>query len=307
MKQNNDCSIGGCEELTLLQAQLLSLQQEHQERELQLRERIKELDCLYKLTKLIEKNEDSLEKILHGAVNLLLVSWQYPEITCARIRYRKQVFQSSNFKKTQWKQKAPIVISGIEEGTVEVYYLKKSPGLDEGPFLKEERLLIDAVSNRIAKAAERINTRRQLQVERQALQDANAALHDSLIQSQQEKKAVGVSIQAKVDKIVIPIFYALQAESSSNQLEYLELLEKNLKDIISPFVEKSQEFMAKLSPVEIQISNMIKHGLSTKEIARIRGISPATVNRHRESIRRKLNITNRKVNLTSYLNKIVDE
>lgn len=307
MKQNNECSIGGCEELSLLQAQLMSLQREHQQRELQLRERIKELDCLYKLTKLIEKNEDSLDKILQGAINLLLVSWQYPKITCARIRYREQTFQSSNFKTTRWKQKAPIVISGIKEGVVEVYYLKKSPRLDEGPFLKEERLLIDAVSNRIAKAAERINTRRQLKVERQALQDANAALHDSLVQSQREKKKVGVSIQAKVDKIVIPILYALQAEMSSNQLEYLELLKKNLENIISPFVEKSQVIMSKLSPIEIQIGNMIKHGLSTKEIARIRGISPATVNRHRESIRRKLDITNRKVNLTSYLNNIEDK
>jgi len=307
MKQNNECPVGGCEELSSLRTQLLSLQQEHQERELQLRERIKELDCLYKMTKLIEKNENSLEKILQGAIDLLLVSWQYPEITCARIRYREQTFQSSNFKTTQWKQKAPIIISGLKEGAVEIYYLKRSPRLDEGPFLNEERLLIDAVSNRIARAAERINTRRQLQVERQALQDANAALHDSLVQSQREKKMVGVSIQAKVDKIVVPILYALQAEMSSNQFEYLELLKKNLKDIISPFVEKSKVFRSKLSPVEIQISNMIKHGLSTKEIARIRRISPATVNRHRESIRRKLDITNRKVNLTSYLNNIVDE
>ena len=295
------------EELVLLQSQLSSLQQEHQERELQLRERIKELDCLYTLTNIIEKNENSLDKILQETVALLPTSWQYPEITCAKISYRKQVIQSSNFKSTQWKQKAPIVISGLKEGVVEVHYLKKRPRLDEGPFLKEERLLIDAVSNRIAKAAERISTQRQLDVERQALQDANAALHDSLVQSQREKKMVGVSIQAKIDKIITPIFYALQAEMNPGQFEYLELLKKNLDDIISPFVEMSQTGMSRLSPIELQVANMIKHGLSTKEIARIRGISPATVNRHRESIRRKLDITNRKINLISYLNNIVNE
>ena len=295
------------EELVLLQSQLSSLQQEHQERELQLRERIKELDCLYTLTNIIEKNENSLDKILQETVALLPISWQYPEITCAKISYRKQVMQSSNFKSTQWKQKAPIIISGLKEGVVEVHYLKKRPRLDEGPFLKEERLLIDAVSNRIAKAAERISTQRQLDVERQALQDANAALHDSLVQSQREKKMVGVSIQAKIDKIIAPIFYALQAEIKPGQFEYLELLKKNLDDIISPFVEMSQTGVSRLSPIELQVANMIKHGLSTKEIARIRGISPATVNRHRESIRRKLDITNRKINLTSYLNNIVNE
>ncbi len=194
----------------------------------------------------------------------------------------------------------------IEKNT-RVHYLKKRPRLDEGPFLKEERQLIDAVSNRIAKAAERISTQRQLQVERQALQDANAALHDSLVQSQKEKKMLGVSIQAKIDKIITPILYALQAEMNSSQHEYLELLKKNLADIITPFVEGSQKIMGKLSPVELQICNMIKNGLSTKGIASIRGISPATVNRHRESIRRKLDLTNSKVNLISYLNNIVNE
>lgn len=307
MNKSGECSAGTCEELASLKAQLLSLQQEYQERELQLGERIKELDCLYKLTKLIEKNENSLKKILQGTIALLPVSWQYPEIACARIRYRDQVFQSNNFKPTQWKQKSPIVISGLQEGVVEVHYLKKRERQDEGPFLKEERLLIDAVSNRIAKAAERINTQRQLQVERQALQDANAALHDSLVQSQREKQRIGVSVQAKVDKIITPIFYALQAEMSARQFEYLELLKKNLDDIISPFVERGQEAISRLSPIELQVSNMIKHGLSSKEIARIRKSSPSTVNRHRESIRRKLGITNRKVNLTSYLNNIAEE
>ncbi|PLX81065.1 MAG: helix-turn-helix transcriptional regulator [Desulfuromonas sp.] len=307
MSQSNECLVGNCDTLELLQGQLLSLQQEHQEREVQLRERIKELDCLYRLTKLIEENEDSLDQILLGAVELLPVSWQHPVITCARIRFREQTFQSNNFKATQWQQKAPLIVSGLKEGTVEVYYLKKMPRLDEGPFLKEERLLIDAVSNHIAKAAERINTLRQLQVERQALQDANAALHDSLVQSQRDKRKFAASIQGKIDKIISPILYALQKEMKTSQLEYLELLKKYLEDITSPFVEKSGLFMSKLSPVEFQIGNMIKYGLSTKEIARIRGISPATVNRHRESIRRKLDLTNRKVNLTSYLNNIVDE
>lgn len=275
--------------------------------EAQLRERVKELNCLYELANLIENNENSVESIMQGTVSLLPGSWQYPEIACARIRYRDRVFQTKEFRPTQWRQKSPIMIFGFEEGRVEVHYLKKKPQLDEGPFLKEERQLIDAVSNRIAKAMEKINTQRQLQVERQALQDANAALHDSLVQSQREKNMLGASIQAKIDKIITPILYALQAEMNPGQREYLELLKKNLGNIVTPFVEGSQKVMSILSPVEVQICNMIKNGLSTKEIAHIRGISPATVNRHRESIRRKLELTNRKINLTSYLNKILNE
>ena len=151
--------------------------------ELLLRERVKELSCLYNLAQIIEQNGDSLGGILQDTVELLPSSWQYPDVTCARIIFKKQTYQSDNFKVTRWKQDAAIFISNQHAGTVEVFYLKEKPSGDEGPFLKEERLLINAVSNRIGKAAERIDVQRQLQVERQALQDAIIAIHESLVQN----------------------------------------------------------------------------------------------------------------------------
>ncbi len=189
-------------------------------------------------------------------------------------------------------------------GTVEVCYLKKKPDFDEGPFLKEERLLIDAVGERIGKAAERIDIQRQLQVERKALQDVNIAIRESLAQTQREKKMIGVSIQSNFDKIITPILFAMQGGMGPRQLKYVELLKKNIENIISPFAEREPEILYKLSPAELLICNMIKHGLSTKEIANLRSISAATVNRHRESIRRKLGLTNCRVNLISYLNNV---
>ena len=118
---------------------------------------------------------------------------------------------------------------------------------------------------------------------------------------------IGISIQANFDKIIMPILYALQVEMDPGQLKYVDLLKKNIESIISPFVERDRDILYRLSPVELLICNMIKHGLSSKEIATMRGISPATVNRHRESIRRKLNLTNRGVNLVSYLNNMADK
>lgn len=308
MKERTPCPVGTCEEMKALQAQCTTARPDcsgdsPEALEAQLRERVKELDCLYRLTNLIERHEDAIDRILQETVALLPVSWQYPEIACARIRYREQVYTSEHFKGTKWRQTSPIVISGRKEGVVEVHYLKKKPEQDEGPFLKEERQLIDAVSNRIAKAAERIRTKSQLEGERRALQEANAALHDSLVQNQKAKKMLGQSMQAKIDKILSPIFYALRASSTPSQLDYLELLRKNLDDIVSPFVEGGREATSMLSPVELQIANMIKHGFSSKKIASLRGISLTTVNRHRENIRRKLGITNSKVNLVSYLNR----
>jgi DNA-binding CsgD family transcriptional regulator len=270
--------------------------------EKQLRERVKELNCLYSLARLIEENENSIDKMLQQAVELLPTSWQYPEHACAKIFYKKQTYQSSNFKPTAWTQQVPLVVFEKQEGQIEVHYLKKLPTLDEGPFLKEERLLINTVSDHIAKAIQRINIQRQLLIERQALQDANVALHDSLVQSKQEKKKIGSSIHAKIDKIITPIFYALEADMDERQLKYLSLLKENLQDIVSPFVEGNQDVITKLSPVELLICDMIKRGLSSKEIANLRGISPATVSRHRENIRHKLGLAHRKINLVTYLN-----
>ena len=275
--------------------------------ERQLSERVKELNCLYGLTRLIEENESSIDALLQNAVELLPPSWQYPELACARIVFKKKTYPSQNFRVTPHKQQAQLLVFDEPEGLVEVYYIKKLPTLDEGPFLKEERLLINAVSDHIAKAIQRITTQRQLRVERQALQDANVALHDSLVQSKQEKKMIGNSIQAKIDKIITPIFYALEADMDERQMKYLGLLKKNFQDIVSPFVEGKQDILTRLSPVEVVICDMIKRGLSSKEIANLRGITPATVGRHRENIRNKLGLANRKVNLVSYLNSKLEE
>ena len=74
-----------------------------------------------------------------------------------------------------------------------------------------------------------------------------------------------------------------------------------LEDIASPFINHLSEAHLSLTPTEVGICNMIRNGMRTKDIARIRGVSPATINRHREHIRRKLKIANSDINLMTYL------
>ncbi|TET63022.1 PAS domain S-box protein, partial [Candidatus Aerophobetes bacterium] len=113
-------------------------------------ERVKELNCLYGISKLVEKEDVSLEEILEGTVNLIPPSWQYPEITCARITLENGQFRTDNFRETPWKQSSDIVVYDKKTGILEVFYLEKRPKSDEGPFLKEERSLVDAVAERLA-------------------------------------------------------------------------------------------------------------------------------------------------------------
>jgi len=79
------------------------------------------------------------------------------------------------------------------------------------------------------------------------------------------------------------------------------MLTIQLEEMTSPFTRQLSFQFHSLTPSEIEISNMIRNGLRTKEIAEIRKISIATVNRHREHIRRKLNIANSDINLATYL------
>lgn len=119
-----------------------------------LAERVKELNCLYGISKVVDKTE-SIDGILQGVVELLPASWQYPEVTCARIRLRKKEFQTANFRETEWKQAESIIANGRPIGRVEVCYLAEKPRLDEGPFLAEERHLIHAVAERLGKVIAR--------------------------------------------------------------------------------------------------------------------------------------------------------
>ena len=112
-------------------------------------ERVKELTCLYGIAKIAEQFDSSLDEILQSVVNLLPPAWQYPEITCGRIILDGRSFSTQNFQESQDKQTANIIVDGKRRGFIEVAYLEEMLKLDEGPFLKEERSLIDTIAEQV--------------------------------------------------------------------------------------------------------------------------------------------------------------
>ena len=123
-----------------------------------LQERVKELTCLYSLAQLAERPGLPLDEILQGIVELLPPAWQYPEIASARIILDGRSYATSRFTEGACKQSADIVVKGRRRGAVEVGYAVERPELDEGPFLGEERSLIDAVARQVAALIERRQT-----------------------------------------------------------------------------------------------------------------------------------------------------
>lgn len=276
--------------------------------ELALRERIKELDCLYTISTLQEKHFHSSYRFLQSVADCLPRSWQFPEYACARILYGDREYVTEGFSESKWRMAADIFADGKLAGVVEVFYRKVVPTDAEGPFLKEEYALIRAVAERVGSVLMHMKAESDLraahkaiQREHQALQEANMALRAVLSRLEDEKQEIRASILANIQKIIMPIVFELELEVTGRQRSYVTLLRQSLQEIASPFLTQLSRDHMQLSPVEIAISTMIRNGLSTKEIAQLRCISPATVRRHRENIRRKLDLRNRKVNLATYL------
>jgi signal transduction histidine kinase len=140
--------------LTELDRQHKLFQKELQKRTLELKERVKELNCLYTISAIIETKGATLDEILQRTVDIIPDAWQYPDITSGRIILNDRVFTSRNFEKTKWKQSQNIIVHGSPAGSLEVFYHEKRPKADEGPFLKEERTLINGIAERMGQMVE---------------------------------------------------------------------------------------------------------------------------------------------------------
>jgi len=155
-----------------------------------LRERVKELRCLFNISELVDTPDILLEEILQGVVEFVLSGWQYPESACARVILKDQEFKTENFRETIWKQASGIFVNKNQIGALEVYYLDKMPDGDEGPFMKEERSLINAIAERIGKIITRKQNEKQLKEYTENLEKIVAERTKALRESEEKLTAI---------------------------------------------------------------------------------------------------------------------
>ena len=144
-------------------------------------------------------------------------------------------------------------------------------------------------------------TSEQLDIERRALESKNIALREVLAQIEAEKEQLKQQFATNVEEAILPTLIRLKESSPPAQRRNFELLETELREVSSPFLNKIKNQFSKLSPRELEVCRLIKNGLTSKEIAESLNLSPATVQKHRELIRRKLGLVNDGVNLQSFL------
>lgn len=142
----------------------------------------------------------------------------------------------------------------------------------------------------------------ELKIQSQHLQEVNSALKVLLQHREKDKKELQENIIANVKELVLPYLDKLEKSKLDNkQASYIKVAQTNLNDIISPFLGSLPSKYLKLTPMEIRVANLIKHGKTTKEIAELLILSVETIRFHRKNIRKKFAISNKKANLRTYL------
>jgi DNA-binding CsgD family transcriptional regulator len=143
---------------------------------------------------------------------------------------------------------------------------------------------------------------RELEVQKNSLEEINTAMKVLLKKREDDKTEIEDNILSNVKTLIEPYVNKLKRSSlPQGQQTLINILESNLNEIVSPFTRKLSSKLLNLTPSEIQVANLVKQGKTTKEMAGILNISGKTVGFHRENIRKKLGLKNKKANLRTHL------
>jgi DNA-binding CsgD family transcriptional regulator len=143
---------------------------------------------------------------------------------------------------------------------------------------------------------------RELDIQKSNLEEVNIALQVLLDKRLEDKKEMEDNVLTNVKEMIAPYFEKIRKTKPNDQQKaILSILESYLNEIISPFARKMSLRYLNLTPTEIEVANLLRLGINSKEIADIMNLSPRTIYNHRKNIRKKFGLENRKTNLRSHL------
>ena len=143
---------------------------------------------------------------------------------------------------------------------------------------------------------------KELNAKTSSLEEVNTALKVLLTRRDKDKTELEKKVLSNVRELVITYIEKLKNSGlNDRQATWVEIIGSNLNDIISPFVHVLSSKYLKLTPMEIQVADLVKQGKTTKEIAELLNLSKGTIDTHRDNIRKKIGIKNKKINLRTQL------
>ena len=174
------------------------------------------------------------------------------------------------------------------------------------PFAHDGRDAVMVVVHDVAqrkKIEEELKIREtDLREKTESLEDANAALKVLVAHRDQDKETLQNAILANIKELVFPYLQRVRSgRLTESQAAYMDMIESSLNHLVSPFLQKMTGAYSRFTPTEIQVADMIRNGKTTKEIANLLNVCTGTIEGHRNSIRKKLGLSNIKTNLQSYL------
>lgn len=149
-------------ELEVLEVEHRRFEQEMERRTRELEERVKELNCLYAISRLLGEKNISLNEILQNTVDIIPLYLRCPEKCCARIILEDQVFETKNFVESPWKLDCDIIVHANRLGSLEIFCLKEEPERYGDHFVKDEKLLITAITELLQRIVEQKLTEKAL-------------------------------------------------------------------------------------------------------------------------------------------------
>lgn len=194
----------------------------------------------------------------------------------------------------------------LEEGFIRKKYLVLD--VHKAPFLNENKEMIGTVgcgrdvTNE--KKVEKALKEREIELERKnlRLKEFNSALKILLEKRDGDKKVLEEKLLMNIKNLILPYVEKLKTTPLNNKQEvFLEIIQSNIEDILSPFAHNLSYKYLNFTPTELQVADLVKQGLRTKEIADLLNSSPETVSGHRKSMRKKLNLKDKKSNLRTHL------
>jgi len=223
--------------------------------------RNKTLQCLFGVTKILNRPGIAMEKIFQETAELLPTGFRYSEIAGGCITFIGESFRTKKFKKTNWIVTAPLIVKDEQVGRVEVCYKTEKPDTDEGPFLKEEKYLVNEVAKRVSEAANRILMEEELSARAKQLRSLAAHLQSA---REEERKVIAREIHDEFGQVLSALKMNLSTiEQKIKSIDDLtisrDILEelKNSKEIISHSVKNVRRMITDLRPEILDIHGLL--------------------------------------------------